>query len=251
MVAFALAIVTGIGVEFVQGLIGRDSSWRDVGTDALGAACALGIIGWRGIPGLPSLRSRTGQGAALGIALLAAALLLAPIIEATMAYARRAAEFPVIARFDSPLDLYFGHVQHAKSTRGPLPDQWARPGDGMSLRIESATERWPGFVMDEPAPDWRGRHYLNLDVTNPEVESIQLTVRVHDVAHDQRHEDRFNRTVLLAPGRTTVTIPLADIASGPAHRALDLGQVAGIIVFADRTTLRSARRYYLTSIWLE
>jgi hypothetical protein len=252
LAAFAATVLLGIAVEWVQGLIGRDSSWKDVGTDALGAACALGLAGWAPILGLDRFHTAVGRRTALGIALLSGALILLPIVESGLAYARRAMQFPVIARFDSTLDLYFAKAQYADGTLAPLPAPWARAGDRDSLRIVSAAGEWPGFAISEPEPDWRGYRALNVDVTNPDGEPLQLTVRVHDVQHDQRQEDRFNRTFAVDPwARRILSIPVADIASAPAGRPLDLQRVAGVIVFASGSKLPAGRAFYLTRIWLE
>lgn len=249
--AFGLAVLTGAGVEWIQGLIGRDSSWIDVGTDALGAACALGLVGSRPILGYRPFESKAGRRIALGVALLTGTLLLAPVIEAGLALARRAAQFPVIARFDSPLDLYFGRVQSASGSRVFLPRSWARPDDGKSLRIEVTAGRWPGFVLSEPEADWTGWKTLNLDMTNPGNAPIQLTVRVHDALHDQRYEDRFNRSFTLEPGRRTLTIPVSKVTAAPAGRTLDLTRVSGIVIFANGRTSAPGQVFFLTKIWLE
>lgn len=245
--AFAATIVLGAAVELVQGFIGRDASWGDVWTDALGAAVALGWIAHRE-PAEPVPVRRTG----LAIALLAAGIALAPLASAVVAYGLRSLRMPTIAGFSLPSDLYFIELQSASARRAPLPPEWSRPDDTLSLALHLNEGEWPGVAFYEPSPDWRGHRSLKLDLTNPGRTPLDLTLRVHDLKHDQRHEDRFNRKLTVAPEtRTVVTVLLKDIESAPLGRKLDLGRVAGMILFATGESARPGRQFFVTRIWLE
>lgn len=251
-IAFAVAIGAGGLVEIAQGFLDRDSSLEDASTDALGAGCALGIAAalyhqlWR-----DKIRL-AGRVAAAAVGLFCGLWALLPVGQAVIAYAERAAAFPVIARFSSPRDLYFIGSGTARLSLQPLPARWARPGDDLSLRIDFAAPVWPGVSHDEPEPDWRGFSALVLDVTNPDQIPLQLTVRVHDAEHDQRYEDRFNRAFEVMPAnRVVLRIPMPDILTGPVGRSLDLAHVAGIVVFESSGAASVGRHFYLTRIWLE
>jgi VanZ family protein len=245
--AFFAAVALGLAVEVVQGFIGRDSSWGDVGTDALGAAAALGWITYRSQPA-----SRRIRLAGLGVAVSSAVLVAAPLANAGVAYGLRAMQLPVIAGFSLPWDLYFTEFQSASARRMSLPSEWSRPGDPTSLELVTRDGEWPGVSLTEPAPDWRGYASLHVDLTNPGSNPLELTLRVHDALHDQRHEDRFNRRLKVASqSRTIVTIPLAEVESAPSMRRLDLGRVAGVILFATGESARPGTRFYVTRIWLE
>ena len=251
-IAFAVAIGAGGLVEIAQGFLDRDSSLEDASTDALGAGCALGIAAalyhqlWR-----DKIRL-AGRVAAAAVGLFCGLWALLPVGQAVIAYAERAAAFPVIARFSSPRDLYFIGSGTARLSLQPLPARWARPGDDLSLRIDFAAPVWPGVSHDEPEPDWHGFSALVLDVTNPDQIPLQLTVRVHDAEHDQRYEDRFNRAFEVMPAnRVVLRIPMPDILTGPVGRSLDLAHVAGIVVFESSGAASVGRHFYLTRIWLE
>jgi len=251
-IAFVIAIGAGGLVEFVQIFTDRDADLVDLGTDALGAGCALGIAAafdsqlWR-----DKIRL-AGRVAALALGLCCGLWALFPVGQAVVAYVDRATTFPVVARFSSPRDLYFIGSGTARLSLQPLPARWARPGDDLSLRVDFTAPVWPGMSHDEPEPDWRGYPTLVLDVINPDETPLRLTVRVHDVAHDQRYEDRFNRAFEVPPAnRVALRIPMSDILAGPVGRPLDLAHVAGIVLFESSGAASIGRYFYLTRIWLE
>lgn len=244
---FLLTVSIGIGVEFIQGALGRDASLMDVGTDALGAACALGMVGWW----WNRERRVWGRFVGLGVAALAGGLALLPIAEAAVAYQRRAAMFPVLAEFDSRRDLYFTSAVDTVIGRGPLPDMWHETGDPTSLRLIVTGSDYPG-IATEPARDWRGWSTLKLDITNPGRGTQVLNVRVDDGSQELRYDDRFNRRFnALGATRTVLSIPLSDIEKGPINRTLNLGDIARLIVFLSGPDAKPGTEFYVTRIWLE
>lgn len=248
-IVFLLVVGIGVLVEIIQYFIGRDAELGDVGTDTLGAGCALGIAAafdrqWR--PAHPPSRI-----AAATFGLFCGFWALLPLSQAVVAYIDRLAAFPVIARFSSWRDLYFISSPTAHLSLQPLPEPWAQPGDHLSVRVDFTGGTWPGVSHDEPQPDWRGFSTLVVDVTNPAEAPLPLQVRVHDATHDQRREDRFNREFIISPAtREHLRIALAEIAAGPTKRTLDMRRIAGIVVFAS---LKAAPNgcFYLNQIWLE
>ncbi len=250
--AFAVAIGAGGLVEIAQAFIDRESSLADLGTDALGAGCALGIAAAFDRQLWPSRIRIAGRFAAAALGVYCGLWALFPVGQAVVAYLDRTTAFPVLTRFSSPRDLYFIRSGTAHLSLQPLPARWARPGDDLSVRIDFTAPLWPGVSHNEPAPDWRGFSALALDVTNPEESPLRLTVRVHDATHDQRHADRFNRTFEVMPAsREFLQIPIKDIVAGPVDRPLDLARIAGIVVFESSRAALIGRHFYLTRIWLE
>lgn len=197
----------------------RDASLADFARDVAGGLIALGWLAWRkDVAGHPG----HGRRAVLVAAAVAAVSVGAPLAWCAAAYANRAAAFPELARFNSLLDLYF--------VSGGSFDRTAAG----TLRVRLVQGPYPGVALDEPAPDWRGYTALRAVVTNPGDAPLLLTVRVHDRQHQNRYDDRYNGKFTLLP-RTTTTleIPLEQIAAAPRGRRLDLGHVAGVILFSN------------------
>ena len=134
----AFLVATGVGglVEVAQAFLERDASLADLGTDALGAGCALGLAAAFD-PRLREARTRaTGRAAVATVGLLAGLWALWPVGQAAIAYADRAMAFPVVARFSSVRDLYFIRSGTARLWLQPLPARWARAGDDQSVRVD-------------------------------------------------------------------------------------------------------------------
>lgn len=247
--AFLAAIGLGILVEVIQGLTGRDASWFDVWTDALGAACALALsVYFRA----KESDDRRGPSVALALAVAASLAVLYPVGKSVAAYGLKASSRHSLMTFDRPLSLYFIETQGVEVERRELPREWATEADQKALLVTVLQGKYPGINLTEPFRDWRLYEMLKLDVTNPCPDSLPLTVRVHDRTHDNRISDRFNRTVeVAASARTIVSIRLADVTAGPEDRNLDLSDVAGLILFTSGTGARPGRKFYVTRVWLD
>lgn len=247
--AFAIAVAAGGLVEIVQPFFGRGAEWTDLGRDALGAAAGLALHAALCSAPRPGPRLRAIW---LTLAALAIAIVAWPVGTATIAYVSRASQFPVLLGDGSAADRHFLRVKGVETTRTGLPTAWRVEGEPASLQVRIVGHRWPGLTLSEPQPDWRGFHTLKLDLTNPDSAPLPLTLRVHDRAHDNRQSDRFNLGIELPPrARTQWSVPLKDVAAGPAGRRLDLARVAGVILFADGDAGLQGRQYYVTRIWLE
>lgn len=245
-VAFLLALAAGGAVELVQPLLGRAAELRDLRNDALGALAGLALHGAI-VDGSARRRVPT-----VAVAIAAAMPAVWPVAEASQAYLVRLLRFPVIVQGLASGEQYFIQVQGAAVVPEVLPAAWARPEDPESLHIRIASGSWPGIHHLEPQPDWSGYSLLKLDLTNPDDRPLNLTLRVHDRAHDNRASDRFNRSFDLKPRiRAVLSIPLREIAEAPIGRTLDLSRVAGLILFTSGDPLEIGREYYVTRIWLE
>lgn len=244
--AFLIAITLGALTEIAQIPAGRDTSWVDLRSDVLGAGGFLGLYAAFDT----GVRRATIRaiGAVAGASLLAVHCL--PLAQVTNAYMHREQAFPVLADFTQQLDTYFIAAQWAALDLQALPEQWAnRPGE-LAMRVTFEEGPWPGVDFAEPAPDWRGYTNLAIDITNPSGAELVLGLRVHDAHHDNRYEDRFNRTLNVPPlTRTILRIPIADIHTGPQTRAMDLKQIADYLLF--RSGRSAAREMYVGRVWLE
>jgi hypothetical protein len=231
---FAVTVALGAGVEIAQAAIGGDADPWDLARDGLGAASAVLALAsaWRAI-GAPA---RWGLRAAALAGVLAG---LVPTASALADEMRAVRQFPVLADFSAKKDLdRFGWSPWSTGEFEP-------PGAGDArgaLRLDLTPGAYPGLWLEFFPRDWRGRQDLSFDCTNPAPTPFRVTVRIDDLDHGQDYHDRFNRAIVLAPGRNTVRIPLADVESAPRGRRLDLSKVRSVGIFAvglrERRTLR-------------
>lgn len=249
--AFSATLGCGLAVEVTQGLIGRDFEWKDLATDALGALAALGFIAWRRLRCTPQSQLQAFRHIALAVALLAAAVVGLPVAEVALAYRARAQHFPALLQPGEPRDLYFVAGSGARYVVGALPHTFQAIEGESGFRLELGDGPWPGLALTEPEPDWTGFRVLNFDIINPGTESLTLTIRVHDRAHNQEQFDRFNRSFEVpAQTRKVLAIPTSDIQRGPINRDLDLGNVAGLAIFSSGHHDPGAI-FYLARVWLD
>lgn len=244
--AFLIAVTLGALSEIAQIPVGRDASWIDVRSDVLGAGGFLGLYA--------ALDSRLRRAAIRVIGVVVGASLLAihsmPLATAAYAYWHREQAFPALADFTRRLDTYFITPQWAELDLRLLPKQWARQPGELAMRVGFAAGPWPGVDFPEPVPDWSGYKTLAIDITNPASTDLILGFRVHDVHHDQRYADRFNRTLHVPPlTRIVLRIPIVDIKSGPQTRPMDLQRIADYLLF--RSNESKVREMYVAGVWLE
>lgn len=246
VIAATGAVAFGALTELAQLPVGRDSSWFDVRSDALGAAAFLALFS-----AVDTRIRRRGMGAVamvLGIGLLIFHSL--PAAYAALAYERRAAAFPILGDFTRRIDMFFVEPQHARVEHIAMSPEWAQEAGERTLQVRFGSLEFPGLNFHEPAPDWRGYRTLGLDITNPTNLPLTLTLRVHDARHTHDFADRFNRSFDLAPRtRKVLRIPIAEIESAPHTRSMDLQHIAGVMLF--RTGNPVAPQMDVSKLWLE
>ncbi len=226
LLAFAAAVVLGALTEIIQWIEDRDASWIDLHSDILGAAAFLGLCAAFD----PTFTRRVR---AVGIAVAIALLVWhsKPAFEAIAAYRYRASLEPALAQFSTSRDLYFIDPLRSHVRIEPLSSDWSSTGE-TALRVDFTDERWPGVDFFEPIPDWSRYRMLELDLVNPGDAELHLTLRIHDVIHDNEYADRFNRDFVLAPrSRQVVRIPLADVESAPRDRRMNMTRIADLYLF--------------------
>jgi len=246
--AFFVAVALGGLTELAQIPVGRDASWMDLRSDAIGAAAFLGLStvldprvrGW----------SRAGI---VAVSLALFAVHSVPLVEVAGAYLRRNAAFPVLQDFTQRLDDSFMSHRFTDLGLRPLPAPWARRPGEMALWIKFQAGPWPGVEFFEPRPDWSAYRYLLLDVTNPTEVVLPLRLRVNDTRHNYEMNDRFNATLPVPPmSRQVLRIPLAEIRTAPATRRMDMSDIADLLFFrASGREGEAAEQMYLSRIWLE
>jgi VanZ family protein len=245
-VAFVTAVLLGLATEIAQKYAGRDSSWIDLRSDALGAAAFCGLF--------TMLDRRIDSSTVRAIGVLIAIALLTwhsvPAVQVTLAYVHRSQDFPSLidardARSDRFASPFRSHSEYRQ-----LPTIFAKAENERALWLRFGAQEWVGLDLDEPYPDWSNYRTLKLDLTNPNDSPLRLIIRVHDRTHNWHFDDRFNRGFTLAPRtRTTYSIALADIERAPLARRLDLQHIANVQLFTSGTN--AEREVYVSRIWLE
>jgi VanZ family protein len=247
---FVACIVAGIVVELVQAATGRYVSGRDVIADAVGALGGLsGHAYWR-LRGTPLARQhRTLLLSAISVACLVVAAL--PATWSFAAYANRNARFPMLAEFETPLDLYFIRTHGSRAELASVSKVPGTSDPRVEVRVHSQFPgKWPGIELEEPTPDWSGYRTLLLDIANPGDAPLELTLRVHDRAHNNLAADRYNRRIFLEPQSSTVyRIALDDLRHAPKSREMDLTQIAGVVLFGPPSL--AGQKFIVRRIWLE
>lgn len=231
-----IGVAAGFASEVMQKPLRRDASWEDVLSDTVGVICALAVHA------AVSRREKltpAARAAAILIALGCLAAYVTPIITMVRAYAHRNSQFPVLAKFDSRIELKW--IVGYGIRRDVMAD---------ALEVEFVRRVFPGFSFYEPVPDWQRYKTLVIDAENPDEYVLHLGVRINDIGHDRSYSDRFNVVFDVEPGaRRDLRIPLEDIHRAPRNRLMNMTQISDVTLF--RTKEQGSQRLRLHSIRLE
>jgi hypothetical protein len=230
--ALALTIAAGVAAELIQAPGPGDTSAGDVARDALGATAFLLValaFDREPIHG----RTRVPRETALLLAVLLLALALVPLAATSIAYLGRNAAFPRICGFDAAWERKFVSAHEADLERTPAPEGWGRKPSDRVGRVVFRPGMYPGLRIGEPHPDWRGFERLVFDVYSELPEPVALDLRIDDHRHNEDYWDRFNRTLILQPGASCISIPLRNVQTAPRGREMDMSHVRGLALFAN------------------
>ncbi len=223
LVVFSVSLFLGVLIEVFQYDSSRDSSVLDVYRDMLGAA--LGVVWFfsvvETIPRKPLLVIRTAL-------FLLFVLQVLPVFVMLYDEWKAKSNFPVLANFESSAELgrWQGNADFYRTDEEVYK--------GQSLKVVLGTQQYSGVALKYFPGDWSGYSQLMFEVHNPQQEPLPITVRIHDEAHrysEQLYSDRYNQRFLLQYGWNHMVIDLADVASAPEGREMDLSAVAGFGFF--------------------
>jgi hypothetical protein len=251
--AFGLTLALGVVTELLQTFqSNREPSLEDLARDLAGVAAFLLVAA--SVPrlarGATWVTTRRRRLAAVAVAVILLAVSGLQAAAACAALTERRAAMPTLVRFDGAWwERHFIRPGASRLTPGARPPC---PRDGYSeplARLDLQPGLYPGISIDEPYPDWRGYRRLVFTVVSDLDEPFRITIRVHDSRHDQRYEDRFNRTLTIAPGVNRFAIRIDDIRAAPDRREMDMSRIRGVVVFAYR--LAAATHVFLGPLRLE
>lgn len=232
---YVMAGLAGVGAGFmsevIQRPLKRDASWEDVFADTVGVLCALAVYAL--FDGAARFR-RSRRVVAVAVVATCATIYLTPIVNMSRAYLHRNAQFPVLADFHSPVELFW---TVSLGVRREIVDG--------ALRVDFVADEFPGLSFHEPVPDWRAYKSLLIDLDNPGSEPLTLGVRVHEIGHGREYSDRFNRHFEIAPGeRRVLRIAIEDIRNGPRSGPMNLQRVSDITLFRGENSGSRQLRLY-------
>jgi VanZ family protein len=234
LIAFVATIGLGAATEIIQLYTARDADIYDFLMDTLGAASFLCLVAAfdrrlrRSAPSGSESRRKIGLTLA-GLCFIALAF-LSPGIWATAMIARTA-DFPVICGFDSYWETKWIHPIRATLERIPPPAGFTT-ASGLVGKFTTLMSRYPKLEFIEVDPDWRGYSSLSLDIYSELDESVNLAIRIDDVHHNDRFEDRFNRRMVVKPGLNHFAFSMDEIRTAPKGREMDLEHITHLLVFA-------------------
>jgi hypothetical protein len=235
LVAATVAGVLGGGVEITQRILGRgDPSVADLARDLLGALGALLValsLDQRGSGSAPRSMWRWALRGAAGLAFC---LGLAPTARAVGALVQRHRAFPTLADFESAQERRFVKAgDGAVLTFEAPPREFTKASGRGVAKVGFGSGKYPKLELTDLVGDWSSYQALVFEVYSTESTPVTAQLRVHDRLHHGDLKDRFNTTVLIPPGQTTVSIPLTSIRHGPTRRTMDMSMIEAIILFLD------------------
>jgi hypothetical protein len=232
---YVVSGLAGVGAGFlsevIQRPLKRDASWEDVFADAVGAVCAVAVYAF--FDGTERFR-RSRRVVAAILVVTCATIYLTPLVNMARAYMHRNAQFPVLADFHAPVELFW---TVSLGVRREIVDG--------ALSIDFVADQFPGLSFHEPVPDWRAYKSLLIDLENPASEPLTLGVRVHEIGHGREYSDRYNRHFDIAAGeRKVLRIAIEDIRNGPRGRAMNMQRVSDITLFRIKNSGSRQLRLY-------
>ncbi|WP_238582397.1 VanZ family protein [Cellvibrio sp. OA-2007] len=242
LVVTIIAIAIGAGIEFVQSFVGRNASVDDVLHNVFGVW--LGLF-W-------------GQKASRFIWCLrvVSCLLIAPaawlVIDSAVAHATLRYQFPLLNGFESRQELQ--QLQANTAQVITQPTHTLHTQGVQAVQITLGTLPYAGVALTGNYGDWSPYRILAMDFYNPEVESLELVIKISDYAHDRgdnNFNDRFNRRIMLLQGWNQVQIELQEVRSAPRQRVMQMDQISGITIFAAGLGLPRARVFYIDNVKLQ
>lgn len=233
------AILGGGLLELAQFFLPqRTPSWHDLTRDALGGVAASALLLIVEAPRSERIWSRIARWLAWPTFCLTVGLALLPSLLCGWDYWQRASSFPNIMPASQPWTQRFTWRDADVETRlVKARRDWPEPSTPYVVELElPASQKYPGFGMKEPYPDWRNYDWFVFEVWNHESNPVDVWLRIHDFEHNDDYQDRYHRQIHLEPGGQTCRISLRDVERSLRHRTFDLSSVEGFKLMAVRPT---------------
>jgi hypothetical protein len=237
----AITLLLGVSIELMQHGTARTPDIGDVLRDLTGSLIVL-VFGSPG-PGLRPLGLRLYLRLAVLLLLL---VQLWPVTKSIIDEAIARHQFPILSDFETPfeIDRWTGSARLSIETVPAI-------AHSRLLKLSLTTDHYSGAVLRHFDGDWRSAGRLEFSLYNPDEKPLQITCRIHDLQHNDGHEeydDRFNRRYTLKHGWNHIDIDLDEVKRSPARRNMDMSRIREIGLFV--TSLPAPRIIYLDNIRL-
>lgn len=236
-VSLVVVLVTGVIIELLQYGTERSPDLEDLSRNLLGALLVLAYSPTISALLQPPWRrvSRIVIGAILLLHLLPLSI---AVVDEAMAWK----QFPVLANFDTSIEL--------DRWKGGAQIERARLDGNQAdlLKIRLSTAQYSGAGLQHFPADWSAYTFVVLRFYQPLAQPLGLTVRIHDELHNNQYDDRFNQHFELKEGWNELKIPLEEVKTDLKERQMDLTRVRDISFFSS--SLPQPRDLYLDSIYL-
>lgn len=232
----------GLGMEFLQGSMGRSLSRHDAIANSLGIAAA--VFGYAAIGFRAGGRLRTASGFAVVAFVILAVAWYRPVAMLSDV-ARMPSEFPLLASFESSTELTRWHFRGAV---GVLVQRDVAYGQ-QAVEVTFAAEQFPAITLIDTVPNWSGYDFLELDArldANHPAESEMMLIKIIDATQAESESGAFQFPVKLIRGRPQrIRVPLVDSAGGWNEVAMDWTKIRfvdiGLVEPSDSVVIRFDR----------
>jgi hypothetical protein len=240
---FGTAVLVAVGIEFLQKLTGRETSFTDILNGVIGAFlavlwCAMWPAGF------------ANRALFIFYAAAVSAAMVLPAWRQWGSICWRQLHFPLIADFESraefrPWWTVIANEIPPGSTILPSV-RGVSHGKG-AARVSMFGKHYPGVRIVTADQDWSSYRTLAFDVLNPG-RPFELSLRVDDNLPITTLNDYFVCALSMKSGWNHVRIPLADIQRA-RNRSFNIASVRKLIFFLDQP--REPHVFYLDWIRLE
>lgn len=224
LIAIAATLAVALLAESLQLFTSRDAEVMDLFRDACGVAGGSLLSLAR--PLVAARRRVLGFVAAIACLGLGA---MAPLQRLAIQTASRL-RFPEIAGFETALDLAAAQAVRSTIREVPAPDNWPRGGRVALVSTEQGA-RFPGVTFTEFASDWSGYERLELTLASATDARLAVALRIDDDFGPTRFDERYNGRFEIGPEPLVLSIPLTEIANGPAARTMNTRRITGLMIF--------------------
>lgn len=219
-----LAFLFGAGTEYIQPKFGRDSSWDDLFKDVQGIAAGLFFY-------FAFIFSKWKRYLFSIVAIAIVFYGLSTVFALSYAKHKRDANFPMLGDFESAIESrFFEKTYSGVFDLVAAPPEWSS-NHSIVARLDYYPGSWPGVRAFDLRGNWGQYQYFKFQMFNPHSESVQVVLRIHDLKHNNEHDDRFNQTFTVEPGEREISVPISKIENTRSGRKLDMQKIRVMMLY--------------------